>query len=452
MKQDDYVLFKHKAQAWGLKKAIQYAIADPDENLEKLMSLIPKLDENKAMKSHSDGFFKAVKDKEGNWYKFLLKILKEANPKQRDKFIENVIINATLFGRNKTTALSEKHDCNIPWAILMDPTSACNLRCTGCWAADYGNRLNLSLEELDDIIRQGKELGIYAYIYSGGEPLVRKRDIMTLCRKHQDCYFLAFTNGTLIDEAFADDMLEVGNFMPAISVEGFEDDTDFRRGEGCYRAVMKAMDILKARNLVYGISCCYTHKNVNTIGSDAFMDEMISRGAYFAWYLTYIPIGKGAVKELMATPQDRTFMLRKIREWRQNKQIFTMDFWNDGQYVNGCIAAGRGYMHINANGDMEPCAFIHYSDSNIREKTLMEGFQSPLFKGYRKRQPFNNNHLRPCPLLDNPNKLVEIVDEAEDAVSTDLEYRENVRELCGKCKDAADKWAPVADELWEEVK
>ena len=145
-------------------------------------------------------------------------------------------------------------------------------------------------------------------------------------------------------------------------------------------------------------------------------------------------------------------MLRKIREWRKNKQIFTMDFWNDGQYVNGCIAAGRGYMHINANGDMEPCAFIHYSDSNIKEKTLMEGFKSPLFKGYRKRQPFNNNHLRPCPLLDNPNKLVEIVDEAEDAVSTDLEHRENVRELCGKCKDAADKWAPVADELWEEVK
>lgn len=111
----------------------------------------------------------------------------------------------------------------------MDPTPACNLHCTGCWAAEYGNKLNLSLDELDDIIRQGKDMGVYFYIYTGGEPLVRKKDIITLCERHPDCEFLSFTNGTLIDEAFADDMLRVKNFIPAISLEGDETTTDSRR-------------------------------------------------------------------------------------------------------------------------------------------------------------------------------------------------------------------------------
>jgi hypothetical protein len=126
-----------------------------------------------------------------------------------------------------------------------------------------------------------------------------------------------------------------------------------------------------------------------------------------------------------------------------------MDFWNDGEFVNGCIAGGRKYLHINANGDIEPCAFIHYSDSNIRDTTLLEALQRPLFKEYQKGQPFNDNMLRPCPLLDNYGALARMVD-ASGAKSTDLKHPEDVHELCGKCKKASVNWAPVADELWEE--
>lgn len=131
-----------------------------------------------------------------------------------------------------------------------------------------------------------------------------------------------------------------------------------------------------------------------------------------------------------------------------------MDFWNDGEYTGdknvsgGCIAGGRRYLHINANGDMEPCAFIHYSDSNIREKTLLEALQSPLFMAYRKGQPWNENHLRPCPLLDNPEKLRDAVT-SSGAHSTDLENPEDVGDLTAKCKAVADNWAPAADKLWE---
>lgn len=257
-------------------------------------------------------------------------------------------------------------------------------------------------------------------------------------------------NGTLIDDAFADEMLRVKNLVPAISIEGFEEATDFRRGEGTYRKVIEAMTRLKERKLLFGISCCYTSKNVEVIGSEEYFDSMIDMGAKFAWLFTYMPIGAAAVPELIATAEQRKFMYEQIHKFRKTKPLFTMDFWNDGDAVGGCIAGGRGYCHINANGDMEPCAFIHYSDSNIKEKTLLECYQSPLFMAYRRSQPFNDNMLRPCPVLDNPGRLTQIVEES-GARSTDLESPERACDYCNRCVPAAEKWAPVADELWNSL-
>ncbi|MGF7399072.1 radical SAM protein [Thermoanaerobacterium thermosaccharolyticum] len=307
--------------------------------------------------------------------------------------------------------------------------------------------------DIDDDVRKKifENFVINASFFSfilGGEPLVRKADIIRLCETHPDCQFSAFTNGTLIDEAFADEMLRVKNFISAISVEGFEEDTDFRRGIGTFKKVEKAMSILKAKRLPFGISCCYTSKNVHIIGSEEYFDQMIEWGAKFCWFFTYMPIGNSAVPELMVSAEQRKFMYEQVRKFRGTKPLFTLDFWNDGEYVDGCIAGGRRYLHVNANGDIEPCAFIHYSDSNIREKTLLEALQSPLFMAYHDRQPFNENHLRPCPLLDNPDALVEMV-ETSGAHSTDLENPEDVHRLSAKCKIPAENWAPVADELWK---
>ena len=244
-------------------------------------------------------------------------------------------------------------------------------------------------------------------------------------------------------------MLRVKNFIPAISVEGFEEATDFRRGRGTFAAVVRAMEILKRKKLPFGISCCYTSKNVDIIGSEAYYDQMIAWGAKFCWFFTYMPVGVDAVPELMATAEQREFMYRRVRELRRTKPLFTLDFWNDGEYVEGCIAGGRHYLHINAGGDIEPCAFIHYSDSNIRDYTLLEAYQRPLFMAYHNGQPFNGNHLRPCPLLDNPGALSRVVDES-GARSTDLEHPEDVHELSAKCTEKAEKWAVTAGKLWDE--
>ncbi len=141
--------------------------------------------------------------------------------------------------------------------------------------------------------------------------------------------------------------------------------------------------------------------------------------------------------------------VREIRGFTGGKQIFAFDFQNDGEYVGGCIAGGRNYFHINANGDAEPCVFIHYSSANIKEVSVLDALRQPLFMAYHNNQPFNKNHLRPCPMLENPEKLQQMVHET-GAKSTDLQSPESVEHLCGKCEQYASIWKEKADELWEK--
>lgn len=439
---------KYKVKALLFEKAMEYVSGNPEENLPKLLKWGDEFDRYGNWESQRKVFHSIIDDPQNIWYQYIMQLYKDIDNDIIQTIFKNFMINAVMAGYAKQKEMEKKYDCNIPWAILMDPTSACNLNCTGCWAAEYGNRLNMTYGELDSIINQANELGTYFFLYSGGEPLVRKTDIIKLCEAHPDCQFTAFTNGTLIDEAFADEILRVKNFIPTISVEGFEQDTDFRRGSGTFKKVERAMDILKQKKIPFGISCCYTSKNVDIIGSEKYFDHMIEWGAKYCWFFTYMPVGKKAVPELMATASQRKFMYHQIRKFRKSKPIFTVDFWNDGEYSGGCLAGGRRYFHINPNGDMEPCAFIHYSDSNIREKTLLECLQSPLFKSYRKKQPFNDNHLRPCPLLDNPGELKNII-QGSGAYSTDLQNPEDVHELSDKCLNVANNWESVADELWK---
>ena len=439
-----------KVVRYGLKKAFGYIEKNPENNMMKLMDFVDQLagDNPDTLPKQRQMVRRVLEDPENNMYQLALHVLKDTDTNVLKTTFENFFLNATVMGWKRQEELRKKYQCNIPWAILLDPTSACNLHCTGCWAAEYGNRLNLTFDEMDSIITQGKELGIYMYIYTGGEPLVRKKDLIALCRKHHDCQFLTFTNATLIDEAFAQEMLEVGNLIPAISVEGFETATDGRRGEGTFRKVMGAMEILREKKLPFGISCCYTSQNLDSIGSDEYFDKMVEWGADFVWYFHYMPVGNDAVPELMPTPEQREYMYHKIREVRKTKPIFAMDFQNDAEYVGGCVAGGRRYFHINANGDCDPCVFIHYSNMNIREHSLLEVLQSPIFMAYHNGQPFNENQLRPCPMLENPEKLRAMVGKSQ-AHSTDLQSPESAEHLCEKCEQYAENWKETAQRLWE---
>lgn len=443
----------HKAAraAYGtaIDAVLKHVKKDREKGLLELVDLTEKYMGDNFQKENYEATRKMIQDPDNKWVKFVNHMIDELDPYVIRQTALNLGYEAAFYGTKTIREMRKKYDCNIPWLILMDPTSACNLHCTGCWAAEYGNRLNLTYNDLDSVITQGKELGIYFYMYTGGEPLVRKDDIIKLCKKHNDCAFHAFTNGTLVDEAFCEQMKEVGNLSLSISLEGFEEVNDLRRGAGVYEKVLHAMDLLKASGQIFGTSICYTSKNIETVTSDEFLDMIIEKGCRFTWYFHYMPVGNDAVPELMPTPQQRTGVYEKIRRYRATKPLFALDFQNDAEYVGGCIAGGHRYLHINANGDIDPCVFIHYSDSNIREKTLLEALQSPMMMAYHDNQPFNDNMLRPCPMLENPDKLRAMV-EKSGAHSTDLQSPETAEHLCAKCDQYAKNWKPVADELWKE--
>ena len=450
----------HAAQRAAFSAAIDSAIKavrgkGPENMAEqavKLVNLAQPLLAHRYPDADWDKVRAFVSDPGSKWMEYAYKAINEIDPHILKMNTLNLVYEGMFAGYNYVMELRRKYDCNMPWILLFDPTSACNLHCKGCWAAEYGNRLNLSFEDMDRIVTEGEALGIHWYMCTGGEPTCRKEDLFKLAAKHQSSVFHLFTNGTLIDEKFCQDMKRVGNFSVAISLEGFNEVNDLRRGKGVFDKVMHAMDLMKQYGLIFGTSICYTSKNYKVVTSDEFLDMIIEKGARFSWYFHYMPVGNEASCELLPDPDQREYMYHRIREIRAmkgGKPIFAFDFQNDGEYVGGCIAGGRNYCHINPNGDVEPCVFIHYSGANIKEVDLLTALKQPLFMAYRENQPFNCNHLKPCPMLENPEILQRMVHETK-AHSTDLQSPESVEHLCGKCAEYAKKWDVRAQELWQK--
>ena len=445
--------FAHKAQRKMfeaiLDSVIKHSNSDRTKAIKQFVDLVKKTMYD-IWGSATYEMFGFSSKPDSKWMKYIDNLLNDVHPNIIKAKALNTAYEAGYRGFRIAQDMKKKHDINIPWIILVDPTSACNLKCTGCWSAEYGHLIQLSYEELDRIITEGEELGIYAWLMTGGEPLIRKADILKLAEAHPYSSFHIFTNGTLIDDAFCEEVVRLGNIAPSISLEGFEEVNDLRRGKGVFQKVMHAMDTMKKHKLLFGTSICYTSSNYKTVTSDEFLDMIISKGVKYTWYFHYMPVGNDASTDLLLTPEQREYMYHRVREIRAGeggKPIIAVDFQNDGEYVSGCVAGGKYYCHINPNGDVEPCVFIHYSSANIHDMSLLDCLKQPLFKAYKANQPFNPNHLKPCPMLENPEKLIQMVHET-GAKSTDLQSPETVENLCGKCEHYAADWNDTADKLW----
>ena len=425
---------------------------DRTETYLKIVDLAEKFYGSGANKDTIAAVRAYVKNPDNRWMRFINRVVDETDPHYAKMMLLNLGYEAFFRGTKMIRENRKKYNCNIPWLILFDPTMACNMHCVGCWSGTYGHKSNLSYEDMDKIVTEGKELGAHLYMVTGGEPTVRMNDIFKLAEKHKDCFFGLYSNSTLITDELAERVRELGNITFMLSIEGTPDTNDARRGEGHYAKVMNAMDILKKHGIVFGTSICYTRANIEAVTSDDFFHLLEEKGARFGFYFHLMPVGNNAAPELMPTVEQREKMIERIRFIRSPKsdiEFFPMDFQNDGEYVGGCIAGGRNYFHINSNGDAEPCVFIHFSNTNIHNNTILEMLQSPLFMAYHEGQPFNRNQLRPCPMLENPQLLREMV-KATGAHQTNQESPEDVEHLCAKCDDYAKEWAPVADRIWAE--
>jgi MoaA/NifB/PqqE/SkfB family radical SAM enzyme len=371
-------------------------------------------------------------------------VANDSSPNCRKKLIHNLFVNWYLLGYGKRKEFSEKHGgVTVPGFMVISPTMACNLHCYGCYSAEYDPNDQLSFEEIDSIISQGKEMGIYFYVISGGEAFIRE-DILDIFAKHDDCYFLVYTNGTLLQDKLIDRLEELGNVIPCISIEGYSETTDGRRGSGRFKMIMDAMDRMREKGVLFGASCTYTAKTAGIVDSEDFVKLLVEKGAKIIWYFQYIPVGRKPDPELMATPQMRNELRERVKELRKKYPILIGDFWNDGPFVGGCMAAGRQYLHITANGNVEPCVFIHFTADNIREKSLLEVLQGPFFTALRKREAGIKNYLRPCAIIDNPWILREAVKEGGAKPS-----HVGAETVVGELKETLDQYAEQIHEIYD---
>jgi MoaA/NifB/PqqE/SkfB family radical SAM enzyme len=330
--------------------------------------------------------------------------LTNLNPKYKEQFTKNLINNFLINQKTRKEFLDAGQQ--VPFTILISPTMRCNLNCVGCYARDYSKKDDLDFEVIDRILTEAKEMGVAFFTILGGEPFIRN-DVFELYKKHPDALFQVYTNGTLINEEGADKLSQIGNVIPMISIEGFEKETDQRRGKGTYQKIMKAMDLLQNRGIPFGTSVAVTKLNEEIVTGDKFIDMLIDKGAYINWFFLYMPVGRKPDLSLMPTPEQRKHLLERGRYIRANKPLFIIDFWNDAPYVGGCIA-GKEYIHITSKGDVEPCIFTHFAVDNIKNKSLKEVMDSEYFKEIRKRQPFSENLLLPCMWIDHPKVSREI--------------------------------------------
>ena len=251
----------------AIRQAIKYVKKDGADKYEQIGKLIDLVERLTGSNYPPEGYAKArqlLANPDEKWARFLARSLDELDDNVIATTLLNLGFETFIEGTKQIRENRKKYDCNIPWLILFDPTSACNLRCTGCWAAEYGHKLNLTYDEMSKLVSEGKELGTHLFLLTGGEPMVRKKDILRLAEEHNDCMYHIFTNGTLIDEEFCREAQRLGNIAFGISLEGFEEVNDGRRGAGVFDKVMKAFDLLKQYGLLFGVSICYTRANIAT--------------------------------------------------------------------------------------------------------------------------------------------------------------------------------------------
>jgi len=376
------------------------------------------------------------------------KAIRQTNPHVREGLINSLLIKHHWYGSIRRDEMRRQGQA-VPGTFLISPTMRCNLRCTGCYAANYSKEDDLEFEVIDRVLTEAEELGIFFVTILGGEPFVRD-DMWEIYKRHSDIFFHVYTNGTLVNKETAKKLAELGNIVVAFSIEGFEEETDARRGKGVFQKVMQGMDNLREAGVPFGFSSTVTRYNINTLISDEFNDMLVEKGCLFGWHFLYLPVGQNPDTSLMPTPEQRELLrLRGGRHIRSKKPMFVIDFWNDAPHMGGCIAGGRHFFHINSHGDVEPCVFIHLATDNIHEKSLREVINSPFFTGIRSRQPYSQNLLRPCTMIDHPQVLQDLCSEFHPHPTDGSQCSIITHPVYDALGEYSQEVAKIMDPVWE---
>jgi len=329
----------------------------------------------------------------------------------------------SMYSKNSRKLRVEAEDRgeHIPPFLIASITSQCNLHCKGCYArsnqacVDREAQNQLTNQEWLEIFNEAKEIGIGFILLAGGEPFMRS-DIIKEAGKIPEIIFPIFTNGTMMNEDYIKLFVKYRNLIPILSIEGNEEYTDARRGNGVYQKLIYAMDILKSNKILYGTSVTVTKQNLNEVTTAEFLDKLYSRGCKVVFFIEYVPISKDT--EYMAFEnEERERLKEKITGLRNTyEEMIFISFPGDEKTSGGCLAAGRGFFHINSHGGAEPCPFSPYSDTNLKNVSLKDAINSPLFKKLRENNLLVEDHLGGCVLFEREAQVKQLMEDTRAEV------------------------------------
>lgn len=300
---------------------------------------------------------------------------------------------------------AEENGDHIPPFLIASITSACNLHCAGCYSRANDACIDetpvdqMTAEEWNAVFTEASDLGIGFILLAGGEPFVRK-DIITKAAENPDILFPIFTNGTMVTEEYLTLFDKHRNLVPILSIEGGQETTDSRRGSGVYQKLNDSMQQMKDHGILFGASVTVTTENMFEVFSDEFIQKMYDKGAKVIIYVEFVPVTEEA-KHLAPGDEERAYIRTHLMEQRiKHEDVVLISFPGDEKTSGGCLAAGRGFYHINSHGGAEPCPFSPYSDVNVKTVGLHGALQSPLFRGIQEQNLLMEEHAGGCVLFE----------------------------------------------------
>ena len=313
----------------------------------------------------------------------------------------------------------EKEGLHVPGFLIASITSSCNLHCAGCYSrcteatVDAEPVRQLTGDQWGKIFREAENLGISFILLAGGEPMIR-RDVIAAAGNADKILFPIFTNGTFLDERFFQMLEQHRNLMPVFSIEGDQNTTDARRGSGIYEKIQTNMAILKEHGILFGASITVTKKNLEEVSSDAFLDMLYGQGCRLAVFVEYTPMGE-ETEDLAPGDEERICLAQRLNRRREaSSEMVLLSFPGDELVTGGCLAAGRGFFHINSHGGAEPCPFSPYSDINIAQTSLKEAISSPLFRELQVQGILGGAHVGGCVLAEKRDQVVAILNAGKE--------------------------------------
>ena len=303
---------------------------------------------------------------------------------------------------------------HIPPFLIASITSQCNLHCAGCYSrcnhatVDAAPAAQLTGKEWLRIFEEADDLGISFILLAGGEPMLR-RDIIEAAGERPDILFPIFTNGTFMDERYFALFDKCRNLIPIMSIEGGKEMTDARRGSGIYDRLIANMDELHRRGLIFGASVTVTTQNIRDVSSHAFLKSLSDRGCKAVIFVEFVPVTEDS-QELAPGDAERAYLSGEILRLRaEHPEMVYISFPGDEKTSGGCVAAGRGFFHINSHGGAEPCPFSPYSDVNVRDTSLKEAMNSKLFRTLRENGHLLEDHAGGCVLYEKRDIVEQIM-------------------------------------------